>query len=64
MKRPSPTPITLRLKKPKRRAVLSEVDKVEIRAALNAYRYLAPKELAKRYKCTVSAFYRLERIES
>lgn len=62
MKRPSPTWATLRLKKPKKRAVLSPTDKVEIRAALNAYRYLAPKELAKRYGCTLSAIYRLERV--
>lgn len=62
MKRPSPTPITLRLKKPKRRAVLSSTDKVEIRAALNAYRHCSPKALAKRYRCSLAAIYRTERV--
>lgn len=56
------TPVTLRLKKPRKRAVLSPTDKVEIRAAINARRYLEPKALAKRFKCSLSAIYRLERI--
>ncbi len=51
---------TLRLRR--RRAKLSEIDKVEIRAAINARRYLTPKALAKRYRCSLSAIYRLERI--
>jgi Mor family transcriptional regulator len=38
------------------------MDKVEIRAAINARRYLTPKALAKRYKCSLSAIYRLERV--
>jgi hypothetical protein len=62
VKRPSPTWATLRRKKPRKRAVLSPMDKVEIRAALNAYRYCSPKALAKRHKCSVAAIYRLERV--
>lgn len=61
MKRPSATWDTLRLKRRRKRAVLSAIDKVEIRAAINARRYLTPKALAKRYKCSVSAIYRLDR---
>lgn len=62
MKRPSATWATLRRKKPRKRATLSAIDKVEIRAAINAGRYLTPKALAKRYRCSVSAIYRLERM--
>jgi hypothetical protein len=61
VKRPSATWATLRRKKPRKRAALSPMDKVEIRAAINARRYLTPKALAKRYKCSLSAIYRLER---
>lgn len=62
MKGPSRTWATLRLKKRRKRAALSAIDKVEIRAAINAGRYLTPKYLAKRYRCSVSAIYRIERM--
>lgn len=61
--RPSQTPATLTRRKPRRRAVLSPMDKVEIRAAINARRYLTPRALAKRFKCSLSAIYRLERMQ-
>lgn len=61
MKRPSATWKTLRLKR-RRRSALTPVEKVEIRAAISARRYLSTKELAKRYRCSLSAIYRLERV--
>ena len=51
---------TLRLKKRYRR--LTPLQRIEIRAAINARRYLSTKALAKRYKCSPRTIYRLQPI--